>query len=213
MNKSGTITPKEMSWAEFSKLLEPDLASSRLTEDRRAEDPVVELTRPLSHYPERLFFYAGLIYGFCGAPPCLTERFRQEAQRDLVTWFHVVESPLVTVSGVPRFASSRVSRLLQSCPADDHQELFDFISNQVLVDRIRQRVWRIETRVCRIPDPIARSSGLAHELIIFYPRTSSVEYLPIPSSGMLLCTPEVQMLQRPDPVFAQETDKYLSKET
>lgn len=176
------------------------------------QDPEVQLTRPLAAFPERMFFYVGLLYGFCRLDGSITERFREASGRPLLTQLHLTERPIVTVRGFPDFSKARVARLLQSCPMGDHTDLFDYIASQVIVDRARSRVWKIAMTTCLVPDPYAGAQVVTgHNLVIFYPQTYSFEYKPLPSTGLLLHAPEVQHFERDDPAFKQDTDKYLSR--
>lgn len=198
---------------EFYKHIEATAGEPIQGEKRTktAQDPVVPLDRPLQAYPERLFFYVGLLYGFCRLDASITERFREDAGRDVPTQLHLVDKPIVTVRGFPDFAKTRVAHLLQSCPIGQQADLFDYIASQVVVDRARQRVWKIAMTTCQVPDPYVAQVVSGYNMVIFYPQTHSFEYRPTPSTGLLLHAPEVQHFDRSDPAFKLDTDKYLAR--
>lgn len=205
---------KELTVEEFYRFL--DMTSGKELKDTlkvsTRQDPVVELNRPLRTYEDRLFFYVGLLYGFCRLDASITERFRESSGMDLDTQLHVLPGPIVTVKGFPDFTKTRVSRLLQSCPRANHEWLMDYIASQVVVDRARQRVWKIQMTTCRIPDPYSGSLASGYDVVMFYPQTHSFEYRPFPSAGMLLSPPEVRCCDRVDADFEASTKRYLGKE-
>lgn len=204
----------EMTIEEFYKHIQDTAGTTYQGENKagKVPDPMVPLTKPLHQYPDRIFFYLGLLYGFCRLDASVTERFREDAGRDFETQMHLVDSPIMTVKGFPGFEATRVSRLLQSCQAGQQADLFDYIASQVVVDRARSRVWKIAMTTCQVPDPYAAAQvASGHPLIVFYPQTHAFEYRPIQSSGLLLRAPEVQYFDRQDEAFKTETEKYLSR--
>jgi hypothetical protein len=199
---------------EFYKHIEAT-AGEPIQGQKRAktvQDPLVQLDKPLQAYPNRIFFYVGLLYGFCRLDASITERFREDAGRDVPTQLHLVDKPIVTVRGFPGFANTRVAHMLQSCQAGQQADLFDYIASQVVVDRARQRVWKIAMTTCQVPDPYAATQVVSgYSLVIFYPQTHDFEYRPVASTGLLLHAPEVQHFERSDSAFKLDTDKYLAR--
>jgi hypothetical protein len=178
-------------------------------------DPFIKLSKPLNNYinDNFIFFYCGLLYGFCRLDASITERFREQANSSIKTRMHMFDKALFTVSGFEKFTDTRVSKLLQSVESGvDQQNLFDFISSQLIIDKQRKKVWKVKTTTCKIPDPYLidnKEIPVAVEVVVFCPYQYNVSFEPISKSEMFVGTPEIQSFSRNDPEFEIATRKAL----
>lgn len=177
------------------------------------KDPVVKLTRPLAHCEGRVFFYCGLLYGFCRLDASITERYREQTGSTLETLSHTTEHPVVVLPWFPDFVKTNVAHLLQSCPAGPEQaNLFDFISSQLIIDRNRQAVWKVKMIPLKIPDPVMLANKelpVAADILVFVPYRHDSGFQVIPKVGMVVGTPEVLRVEHHDPEFHKKTEEIL----
>lgn len=208
---------REVTLAELYKDLEARPGSRAGEQKSRTEarkDPVVQLTKPLAQYEGRVFFYCGLLYGFCRLDASITERFREQTGSTLKTVQHVTQEPLVTLPWFPEFTKTNVARCLQSCEAgQDQANLFDFIASQLVVDRKRQTVWKVQMQPVKIPDPVMianREVPAGTDIIIFVPYQHGSGFSVVQKSSMLVGTPEVLRIERRDEEFRKKTQEVLN---
>lgn len=208
---------KEVSLRQLYKDIEAPAGSRMGGQKVRTEakpDPVGALTRPLGHYEGRVFFYCGLLYGFCRLDASITERFREQTGSVLPTVQHVTQEPLVSLPWFPDFAKTNVARLLQSCEAGVEQNnLFDFIACQLVVDRKRQVVWKVKMVPIKIPDPVmlaAKEVPVAADIVAFVPYQHDQGFSITQKPGMIVGTPEVLRVSHTDAAFQQKTKEALS---
>lgn len=178
------------------------------------KDPVVELTKPLKQYEGYVFFYAGLLYGFCRLDSSIPERFRAQTGARLKTYQHVVSAPLLSIPWFPEFSKTRVAHLLQSAEMGPEQEnLFDFISSQLIVDRRKGVVWKVKAALVKLPDPYmtgAKEVPMASEIVVFSPYQHDVGFEVMQRTSMFVETPEVLKTCRTDAEFAKLTKESLA---
>lgn len=208
---------REVTAAELLRDLEAKPGSrlgDRRTKVEAYKDPVAQLTKPLVQHEGRVFFYCGLLYGFCRLDASITERFREQTSSKLKTVQHVTQEPLVTLPWFPDFVKTNVSRCLQSCEAGPEQaNLFDFIASQLVVDRKRQVVWKVQMQPMKIPDPVMvanREVPSAADIIIFVPYQHSSGFQVVQKSSMIIGTPEILRVERKDEEFRKKTQEVLN---
>lgn len=198
-----------------------DLAIGRVTAaDRvraeKAHDPVVALKTPLRAQEDYVFFYCGLLYGFCRLDASVTERYREQANCSLKTYQTLFESPLFVLPWFPDFQKTRVSRLLQFAVGSPLQKgLFEFICSQVIVDRRRQQVWAIRQQQVKIPDPVSvdrKELPEPAEITVFVPYRWDLGFEIRSKSAMFVGTPEVFQVPLGDLAFKQKTEELLGKQ-
>jgi hypothetical protein len=160
-----------------------------------------------------VFFYCGLLYGFCRLDASITERFREQTGSSLATVQHVTDAPLLALPWFPDFAKTNVARCLQSCEAGpDQANLFDFIASQLVVDKKRKSVWKVKMEPVKIPDPVMlenREVPSAASIIVFIPYQHSSGFNIVQKLGMVPGTPEVLRVERTDLDFRKKTEEAL----
>ena len=168
-------------------------------EDR--EDPVEPLRYPLVQYPDRRFFYAGLLHGYCRIDSTVTERYRAQKGVDVSSWIHHTNSPIVTVPAFPEFSGTRLACSLQSIDISIFSDFVGFVCSNNIVDRARGRVWFVDVFDVKIPDPFMVDNGDAPsdaEVSIFCPKTLNGYFSPETSTGFFVDTPKIQFVRRHD---------------
>lgn len=182
-------------------------------ETERRQDPLVGLERPLKFYDEFVFFYCGLLYGFCRLDASVTERFREQSGSQVKSYRHMFQTPLFTIPWFPDFHKTTVARLLQSVPAGpDQANLFDFITSQLVVDRRRKSVWRIKMVPVKIPDPYQvdhREAPAAVDVIVFVPYCWDAGFEIVQPSSMFLRSPEIHKVPLNDTELKTKTEEAL----
>lgn len=177
-------------------------------------DPVAKLTKPLIHYEGRVFFYCGLLYGFCRLDASITERFREQSGSVLKTVQHFTQEPLVSLPWFPEFSKTNVARCLQSCECGpDQANLFDFIASQLIIDRKRKTAWKVEIKPIKIPDPAmleAKEVPSTHEIFAFIPYQHDSGFQVVYKSSMVAMTPEIIRVTRTDAEFQKKTKEVLN---
>lgn len=185
---------------------------TRLRPDPAYTDPIEPLTRPLSQYDGRVFWYAGLLYGFCRLDMSVSERFRSDTQQDITVYKHICQHPLCTIPWFPQFVETKVSRLLQSCPIGTAQQhLFKFLTEQIIIDRQRQRVWRVKLQPMDINDPYVREHDkriVKHTIYVFVPYRHDITFQIVPGP-VPQDPPQIEKAPHADPEFQQETERFL----
>jgi hypothetical protein len=169
------------------------------------DDPTMVLERPLSFYPERVFFYLGLAYGFCNLTGSISERFRASDGDSNGIRQHLFDHALVDLPWFPKWKESTACRVLHSMPAGkDQVDFFDFINSQLIVDRKRSVVWKIGTNPVKIPDPVMLDSRVPPEnadIVVFIPFQHNAGFEITQKSTMFPTTPDVLRMSREDPEF------------
>jgi hypothetical protein len=191
------------------------VAAERIRAEK-VQDPVVALKAPLRSHEGYVFFYCGLLYGFCRLDSSVTERFREQANCSMQTYQTLFETPLFTLPWFPDFQKTRISRLLQfTLESPRQQELFEFICSQVIVDRGRKQVWAVKKQVVKIPDPVlADRKELPEpvEITAFVPYRWDLGFEIRSKSAMFVGTPEVHQVNLGDLAFKQKTEELLGKQ-
>lgn len=209
-----------------SRQLEEDLSYEQGTQlghrkvhVEHREDPMEDLRAPLSQYDDRSFFYLGLLYGYCRLDASITERYRAESGNDIDTRLHTVQHPLVEIAGFEKFSSTHVAHLIQSVHKDHMSALFDYISSQIIVDRVKNRVWKVQALpVSKFPDPYlldAKEGAVSTEVLIFCPSNTDGWFAPEPNTSMFPKTPVVRYHEYDAEVKERnrkELERYLGKE-
>lgn len=182
----------------------------------RVQDPVVALKMPLRAQDGYVFFYCGLLYGFCRLDASITERYREQSNSSLKTYQSLFETPLFTLPWFPDFQKTRISRLLQFTLASPGQQaLFEFICSQVIVDRGRKQVWAVKRQQVKIPDPVLvdrKELPEPVEITAFVPYRWDLGLEIRSKSAMFVGTPEVFQVNLGDLAFKQKTEDLLGKQ-
>lgn len=199
---------REKSLAEFYRDISSPTGTPtgmRSVRLEKRQDPVLQLRRPLAFYEDRVFFYAGLLYGFCRLDASVTERFREASGSDVRTEMYLLQHPLVEVQGFPGFARTQVAHLLSAIETGPLQQpFFDFLASQLIVDRKRQLCWRCRLETVTLHDPYlvdADESPVDVVLPMFVPYQHDQVYAPVSTPGG---TPVVRRILESDPALLQE---------
>lgn len=180
-------------------------------EDR--QDPVEALRAPLVKYPERRFFYSGLLYGYCRIDQSITERYRAHRNEDVRSWVHLLDHPVVEIPAFPDFLKTRVSHILQSMDVNYFTDFLGFVCSNNIVDRVRERVWFVDSVEVRIPDPYMVDCGEpAHDIYVtlFCPRTYVGAFRPAEASSFFVETPRIEFANKYDPTLEEVTRELLN---
>lgn len=164
-------------------------------------DPVVPLTKPLAHYDDRVFFFAGLLYGFCRLDSSVTERYRVSLGQDVSTQIHRCSAPLAEIRGFPDFVKTQVSHTLCSVENAYAAEFFEFLATQVIVDRQRNRVWHVSNTMVGVPDPFlvgAKEVPVEAKIMLFCPGKADGRFVPSGSKSMFVSTPVIAFEEYPE---------------
>lgn len=194
----------------YSDIAQPTGAPTgfRSVRAERRQDPVLTLRRPLAFYEDRVFFYAGLLYGFCRLDSSATERFREATGSSVRTENYLVQHPLFTVRGFPGFSQTKVAHLLSAVEQGPMQQpLFDWLASQLIVDRKRGICWRVRMVTIGLPDPFmvdAQEPNIeVSQIVVFVPYRPTVAYAPLEQQGGR-ATPEVLAFPEDNKAFATE---------
>ena len=175
------------------------------------EDPLEELSKPLDRYA-RQFFFPGLIHGYCRINTLLTERFRA-AEGPIDGWVHRVQHPLISLPSVPNFEGTQLVRTLQSIGSENAATFWAFLESQILVDRGRRMVWKMEPRSVKLLDPYLMDQKgdppYAVDVRILCPRTYLGSYVIRPNRSGFVSQPVVEFVRLHDPELEKLTKEIL----
>ena len=180
-------------------------------EDRN--DPVEELTAPLVKYPDRRFFYSGLLYGYCLLDSAVTERYRAQKEVEARSWVHQLQHPVVEIPAFPDFVKTRVSHILQSMEVGRFQDFVGFVCSNNIVDRNRSRVWFVDAFDVKVPDPFmvdAHQPPHDVDITLFCPKTHKGSFAPVTLPGPFVEIPKIAFVQRYDKTLEEVTKGLLN---
>lgn len=206
---------KRVSSGQLSKDLDYEVGgrvgAGQLKVEKR-QDPVEDLKAPLVKYPERRFFYSGLLHAFCRIDSTITERYRAQKEMDVDSWFHPLQHPLIEIPAHPEFSQTQVSHTLQSIDVEFFQDFVGFVCSNNIVDRKRGRVWFVDPVEVKIPDPfMVDAHDPPHDvaIVVFCPKTYQGRFEPAAATGLFVETPKIAFVQHLDHTLEEVTKGLL----